>query len=126
MGIPVSEQRHTVDVRVWVTTAASGATTAEFKSSLVAAIAAMIGFKDDRRDPMALSASGLAGVLPTTMPFTALVAINSTVIANTSNVLDGAARLIAFPWLTEAGVRPFLVGSRPKTVASGSSRSINR
>ena len=36
------------------------------------------------------------------MYFRALEAINASVISNTSNVLEGAAQVIAMPWLTGA------------------------
>ncbi len=76
-------------------------TTEEFKTALMAAIGAMMNFKDDRGDPLALSATGLVCVVPTTMFFTAMEAVSATVINNASNVLQGVARVIAFPWLTD-------------------------
>ena len=77
-------------------------TTEEFKAALKAAIATMMGFKDDRGDPMSIAATGLVCIVPTTMYLTALEALNATIINNTSNVLAGAARVVAFPWLTDA------------------------
>jgi phage major head subunit gpT-like protein len=77
-------------------------TTEEFKSAMRAAIAAILAFKDDRGEPMSLSTSGLVCVVPTGMYLTALEAVNSTIVNNTSNVLQGAARIIAFPWLSDA------------------------
>lgn len=79
-------------------------TVAEFKTALKAAIEAMIGFKDEQGDPMSLSATGLVCIVPTTIYLTALEAVSATVISSTSNVLEGAARIIAFPWLTDASV----------------------
>ncbi|MCH7942681.1 MAG: hypothetical protein IIB67_05550 [Proteobacteria bacterium] len=35
------------------------------------------------------------------MFFNAMEAINSTLISNTSNILQGVARVIALPWLTD-------------------------
>lgn len=97
-------------------------TTDEFKAALKAAIGAMLAFKDDQGDPMSISASGLIAVVPTTMMFTALEAINSTVASNTRNALESAARIVAFPWLTDASkwyllktdgvVRPFIFQDR--------------
>jgi len=97
-------------------------TTDEFKVALAASIAQMLAFKDDRGQPMSISASGLACVVPTTMYFTALEAINATVVQSTSNALEGVARVIAFPWLSEAAtwyllkndgvVRPFIFQDR--------------
>lgn len=97
-------------------------TTLEFKESLKSAIASMMGFKDDQGDPMSISASGLLCVVPTTMFLTAMEAINATMINNTTNVVAGAARVIAFPWLTDVSkwyllktdgvIRPFIFQDR--------------
>jgi len=97
-------------------------TPAEFKSALKASIGAMLGFKDDQGEPMAISSTGLVCVVPTTMYMSALEAINATVINSTSNVLEGAARIIALPWLTDASrwyllkadgvIRPFIFQDR--------------
>ncbi|MCB9853521.1 MAG: Mu-like prophage major head subunit gpT family protein [Phycisphaerales bacterium] len=94
----------------------------EFKEALKAAISQMLGFKDDQGEPMMTTASGLTCVVPTTMLFTASEAINSTVIDNSTNVLHGIARVIAFPWLTDLSkwyllktdgvVRPFIFQDR--------------
>ncbi len=94
----------------------------EFKAALKAAIAAMLAFKDDRGQPMSISASGLTCVVPPTMYFTALEAVSATVVQQTSNVLQGAARVVAFPWLTDLSkwyllktdgiIRPFIFQDR--------------
>ena len=76
-------------------------TTEEFKGALKTAIAAVMGFKDDQGDPMAISATGLVCVVPTTMYLTALEAVNATMVNSTSNVVAGAARVVGFPWLTD-------------------------
>jgi phage major head subunit gpT-like protein len=77
-------------------------TAEEFKAALKAAIGTMLGFKDDQGDPMSISAGSLVCVVPTRMYLTALEAVNATIVSNTSNVLQGAARIIAFPWLSDA------------------------
>jgi phage major head subunit gpT-like protein len=97
-------------------------TTDEFLGGLKAAIAAMMGYKDDQGDPMAISATGLVCIVPTTLYLTALEAVNATLISSTTNVLSGAARVIAFPWLTDQSkwyllktdgvVRPFIFQDR--------------
>jgi phage major head subunit gpT-like protein len=97
-------------------------TTTEFKAALKTAIGAMMGFKDDQGDPMSISATGLMCVVPTTMYLTSLEAVSATVISSTSNVLEGAARIIAFPWLadtskwyllkTDGVIRPFIFQDR--------------
>lgn len=103
-------------------TDADNATVAEFKAALKQAIAAMLAFKDDQGEPMLVSATGLTCVVPPAMYFTALEAINASMVASTSNVLEGAARVIAFPWLTDASkwyllktdgvIRPFIFQDR--------------
>jgi phage major head subunit gpT-like protein len=102
--------------------APSTPTVAEFKTALQAAIAAMLAFKDDVGDPMSISASGLVCVVPPTMLFTASEAINASVISQTTNVMQGIARVVAFPWLTLATtwyllktdgvIRPFILQDR--------------
>jgi phage major head subunit gpT-like protein len=94
----------------------------EFKEALKAAIAAMLSFKDDQGEPILISTSSLVTVVPPTMLFTATEAINATVVDNQPNVLQGIARMIAFPWLTDASkwyllktdgvVRPFIFQDR--------------
>lgn len=82
--------------------ATSAPTVAEFKTAMAGAIAAMLAFKDDVGQPMSMGASGLVAVVPPSMYVTALEALSATVISSTSNVLQGAARVLAFPWLTTA------------------------
>lgn len=94
----------------------------EFKSALTAAIGQMLAFKDDQGDPMSLSATGLVCVVPTVMYLRALEAVSASVTSGTSNVLQGAARVIACPWLTAASqwyllktdgvIRPFIFQDR--------------
>lgn len=94
----------------------------DFKASFKQAIAAMLGFKDDQGQPMAMSAAALVCVVPTQMYLTELEAVNATLIDSTSNVLRGAARVISFPWLTsmrhwfllktDGVVRPFIFQDR--------------
>jgi len=97
-------------------------TVAEFKASLKSAIASMMAFKDDQGQPMSVASTGLVCVVPTTMQFTALEAINATVIQQTSNVLQGVAQVVGFPWLTDLSkwyliktdgiIRPFIFQDR--------------
>mgnify|MGYP001592435172 FL=1 len=82
----------------------------------------MLGFKDDQGEPMAISGTALVCIVPTTAYFAALEAVNATVVNNTSNVLQGVARVIAFPWITDATkwyllktdgvIRPFIFQDR--------------
>jgi phage major head subunit gpT-like protein len=96
--------------------------TDEFKGAFRQAIGALLGFKDDQGEPLAMNSSGLVCVVPPTMLYVALEALNATLINQTSNVLQGAARVIALPWLTTATtwyllktdgvVRPFIFQDR--------------
>jgi phage major head subunit gpT-like protein len=119
---------------------ADNPTDAEFKAALKQAIAAMLGFKDDRGDPMSLTASGFVCVVPLTLYFTAVEAINATLVNNTSNVLQGVARVLALPWLSDASkwyllktdgvVRPFIFQDREPVeftaLAEGSEEAFKR
>ncbi len=97
-------------------------TTEEFKTALTAAIGALLGYKDDQGDPLSMSTTGLVCVVPTTMYVRALEAVSATVVGSTSNVVAGAARIIAFPWLSDASkwfllktdgvIRPFIFQDR--------------
>ena len=120
--------------------ATSDPTVVEFKGALKQAIAQMLAFKDDQGQPMMISASELVCVVPPTMFFTALEAINASMISSTSNVLEGAARVIAFPWLTTATtwyllkadgvIRPFIFQDREpiefNALAEGSEEAFKR
>lgn len=97
-------------------------TVAEFRTAVGSAIARLLGFKDDQGEPMSMSADGLVVVVPPTMLITALEAINATIVSSTTNVLQGAARVIALPHLTATdtwymlktnqAVRPFIFQDR--------------
>src|SRR5262249_55725343 len=97
-------------------------TATEFKQGLKLALGAMLGFRDDQGEPMMVSASGLVCVVPPGMLFTALEAINATMIGSTSNLLQGLARVVSLPWLvdaskwyllkTDATIRPFIFQDR--------------
>jgi phage major head subunit gpT-like protein len=97
-------------------------TTDEFKTSIKQAVVRMLGFKDDQGAPMPMSASGLMCVVPPPMYFAAVEAIKPNVVDGTSNVLQGIARVIAFPWLenprkwyllkNDGVVRPFIFQDR--------------
>jgi len=101
---------------------ADAPTADEFKEALKAAIGAMLGFKDDHGEPLLISASSLVCVVPPTMLFTATEAINATVVGDRQNALQGIARVIALPWLsdeskwyllkTDGVVRPFIFQDR--------------
>ena len=119
---------------------ASEPTTEEFKAAVAGAIAAMLGFKDDQGEPVPLSMSGLVCVVPPSMLFTAMEAINASVISQTSNVMQGAAQVIALPWLSTAStwyllktdgvVRPFIFQDREpiefKSLAEDSEEEFKR
>ena len=97
-------------------------TAEEFRTALVPAIARVLNFRDDQGEPMALSADGLHVIVPPNLLFTALEAVSGTLAGGANNVLEGAARVIAFPWLTDPNtwyllknngvVRPFIFQDR--------------
>ncbi len=97
-------------------------TVAEFKTSLGNAIKAMHDFKDDQGEPMTFGATNLVAVVPASLYLTALEAVNATVIDSMANVVAGAARIIAVPWLTDSRrwyllktdgvIRPFIFQDR--------------
>jgi len=101
---------------------ASSPTSGEFRTSLAAAITRMLALKDDQGEPMALTARGLVCVVPPNLLFTALEAINATLVGGGSNVLASAADVVALPWLSETDkwfllktdgvVRPFIFQDR--------------
>lgn len=115
-------------------------TTAEFKLALKAAIAKIMGFKDDCGEPATLIADGLICVVPPTMNFSALEAVSAAVLDATTNVVRGLARVISFPWLTDASawyllgtmgvVRPFVFQDREpvefQALEEGSEESFQR
>lgn len=94
----------------------------DFKAALKQAIGAMLGFKDDQGEPLSISSTGLVCVVPTMMYLTALEAVSATLVSSTSNVLAGAARVVAMPWLTDQSkwyllktdgvIRPFIFQDR--------------
>jgi phage major head subunit gpT-like protein len=97
-------------------------TTAEFRTALTQAIARLLSLIDDQAQPINMGADGLVAIVPGGMYVTALEAVNATIVASTTNVLQGAARVIAFPRLTDASkwyllkvnvaVRPFIFQDR--------------
>jgi len=97
-------------------------TTEEFKGALKQAIAQLLTFKDDQGEPLPLNLGGLTCVVPPSMLFTAMEALNASVISQTSNIMEGAARVVAMPWLasattwyllkTDGVVRPFIFQDR--------------
>lgn len=103
-------------------TTPSNPTTEEFKGSIRQAISRLLSYKDDQGEPMPGNATGLVCVVPPGLYFPALEALYATVVNATSNVLEGAARVISLPWLTDATkwyllktdgvVRPFLFQDR--------------
>lgn len=97
-------------------------TVEEFKEALKLALGTMLGFKDDQGEPMLITASSLVCLVPPTMLFTASEAISATIVGSSTNVLQGIARVIALPWLTDKSkwyllktdgvIRPFIFQDR--------------
>ncbi|HWL94463.1 MAG TPA: Mu-like prophage major head subunit gpT family protein [Phycisphaerae bacterium] len=103
-------------------TSTDAPTVEEFKAALKQAISKMLTYLDDQGQPMMITAGGLVCIVPPTMLFTATEAINATVIGNTTNVIEGIAKVVSLPWLTDASkwyvaktdgvVRPFIFQDR--------------
>jgi phage major head subunit gpT-like protein len=102
-------------------------TTVEFRASLCKAIARMVAFKDDVGLPRRVRPTGLVVVVPPSMLFTALEAIDLQLVGQTmnplgKNVLQNVARVVSLPGLTTASryyllkcdvpVRPFIFQDR--------------
>jgi len=97
-------------------------TVAEIRTALKLGIAQLLGFLDDQGEPMNNAATGLIAVVPPLTYMDFLEAINATIIGSTSNVFQGAARVLAFPRITapsvfyllktDVSVRPFIFQDR--------------
>lgn len=99
-------------------------TVAEAQGSVEAAIAAMMGFKQDNGEPAWNgSVSGLVAVVHPSVYFTFRTAMNAAILAQTSNVSAGLADVVMFPRLTadpkywylfktDGVVRPFFLQER--------------
>ena len=97
-------------------------TVAEFKLACAQAIQQMMGFKGDTGESMRLAPSGMNVVVPAALYWTALETLNATMIAQTTNILAGAAKVIPLPDLTDSAVfyllktdtpiRPFIYQNR--------------
>ena len=119
---------------------ADAPTSAEFRTALGGGITKLLQLLDDQGEPMAQSAEGLVCVVPAGMYLTALEAMNQTTVAGTTNVLAQAAKVIAFPRLTDASkwfllktnvtLRPFIFQDREpmefKALAEGSDEEFFR
>ncbi len=118
----------------------SNPTTDEFKAALKASITRVLAFKNDVGEPMAMGAGGMVCVVPPSMMYAAMEAVNASIISNTSNVMQGAARVVTFPWLTDTDrwyllktdgiIRPFIFQDRAPieftAKAEGSDEAFNR
>ena len=94
----------------------------EFLAAMKSAIAAILSFKDDQGEPLMLGESGLYSVVPPNLYLTAVEAVGATMVDNVSNVLHGAAKVVAMPQLSDESkwylvksdqvVRPFIFQDR--------------
>ncbi|MBX3396507.1 MAG: Mu-like prophage major head subunit gpT family protein [Phycisphaerae bacterium] len=97
-------------------------TTSEMRDAIMQAVTQMAGFKDDQGLPMMLDMSGLVLVVPPNHYFNAMEAVSAAIVVNTTNVINGLARVISFPYLTatdtfyllktDGVVRPFVLQDR--------------
>lgn len=108
-------------------TDADNPTAAEFRTAFQAAIAQMVQYKDDTGQPRRIKPTGLVAVVPATMLFTAMQALDVQIVPHQTsvyqtNVIQGAAKVIALPGLTDASkwyllktdgqIRPFIFQDR--------------
>ncbi len=97
-------------------------TVAEWKAAIKAGATTLLGLKDDKGGPMNQSATGLVAVVPPQQFFAAHQALAASVIDSTTNVLSGAAKVVAFSRLadaskwfllkTDVALRPFIFQDR--------------
>lgn len=97
-------------------------TTAEMREAIIQAVQQMMTFKDDQGQPMMMSTGGLVAVVPPNMYFQTLEALSAAIVANTTNVINGLAKVISYPYLaaldkfyilkTDGVVRPFIFQDR--------------
>jgi phage major head subunit gpT-like protein len=91
-------------------------TEAEFKAAFEACVAAMLGFKDDRGEPLNQPTVGQVNDLMVLVPVAyyavAIKAITAAIIGNNSNVQVWTPRIVASPFLTSgAKFYTFYTGS---------------
>jgi len=104
-------------------------TAAEFAAAFRAARKALRDFKDDRALPFNLALPGLVCMVPTSMETAAEEVLHGTVLANSTNVLAGAAELLVNPLLSSAdrfylfvtggAVKPFVFQERRGITTAG-------
>ena len=110
-------------------TDADNPTAAEFRMGMRQAIAKMVAYTDDVGQPRRImpNPAGFVAVVPPTMMFTALEALDMALVTNVEsvfkvNVIQAAARVIALPGLTDVSkwyllktdvpIRPFILQDR--------------
>jgi phage major head subunit gpT-like protein len=115
-------------------------TSAEVKGALSLALPRLMSFKDDQGEPLNQNLSGLIAVIPPNMLVSFNEALSATIVASTSNVLSGLAKIHAFARLpdtdvffllkTDVSVRPFVLLDREaiefRALAEGSAEEFLR
>jgi phage major head subunit gpT-like protein len=118
-------------------------TTAEMKSAIAAAAAQLMTFKDDVGEPLNLNTASLKIVCSPALWLPAMEALGASMIAQTTNVLQGLAELVVMPWLpdgsvtqtwyllkTDGIIRPFIFQDRDPIefgqIAEGSEEEFKR
>ena len=76
-------------------------TAAEHKANILLATQQLMTFTDDQGDPVNNDLSGLVLVVPYNMLWITREAVNASIISTTSNVMQGVADVVAWPWLTD-------------------------
>jgi len=89
------------DNALTATAAAATKTTAECKTAVTAAIAALLGYKDDQGQPLNEEVGKITVVVPPTMLFPMKEAVGAAFISQTSNILSAEnIDVLPFPRLT--------------------------
>lgn len=106
-------------------------TEAEFKLAFEQAVAAMLGFVDDRGEPLNQPTVGamndLMVLTPVAMYATAVKAVEAAIIGNNSNVQVWRPRVVASPFLTDASAfYTFYTGSPLKPFVFQAREPISR
>lgn len=135
-GVPFFSAAHEVgesdsqsNKLTYAAVAADAPTAAEFRGAIAQAIATMVAYKSDVGNPMRIQPrpEGFVCIVPPTMIFTALEALDLALAPSAANpvarnIVQGAARVISLPGLTDASkwylcktdvpVRPFIFQDR--------------
>ena len=78
-------------------------TTAEFKAAIMGCIGVMRTLLNDQGEPIYIGPGGFKIVVPPLYEYPAREAVQASILATTSNVIQGIGDVIVNPWLTAPG-----------------------